>query len=63
MTIAPCKNCTLRYVGCHANCSEYLEWAELARSVRAAKNHDEHMRNEVNSILKRPAESPRGGRR
>ena len=63
MSIAPCKNCTLRYVGCHANCSEYLEWAELARSVRAAKNHDEHLRNEVNSILKRPAESPRGGRR
>lgn len=63
MSIAPCKNCTLRYVGCHANCSEYLEWAELARSIRAAKNHDEHMRNEVNSILKRPAESPRGGRR
>lgn len=63
MSIAPCKNCTLRYVGCHANCTEYLEWAELARSIRAAKNHDEHMRNEVNSILKRPAESPRGGRR
>lgn len=63
MSIAPCKNCTLRYVGCHANCTEYLEWAELARSVRAAKNHDEHLRNEVNSILKRPAESPRGGRR
>lgn len=63
MSIAPCKNCTLRYIGCHANCSEYLEWAELARSVRAAKNHDEHLRNEVNSILKRPAESPRGGRR
>lgn len=63
MSIAPCKNCTLRYVGCHANCSEYLEWAELARSIRAAKSHDEHMRNEVNSILKRPAESPRGGRR
>lgn len=63
MSIAPCKNCTQRYVGCHANCSEYLEWAELARSVRAAKNHDEHLRNEVNSILKRPAESPRGGRR
>ena len=63
MSIAPCKNCTLRYVGCHANCSEYLEWAELARSVREAQRHDEHMRNEVNSILKRPAESPRGGRR
>ena len=63
MSIAPCKNCTLRYVGCHANCCEYLEWAELARSIRAAKNHDEHMRHEVNSILKRPAESPRGGRR
>lgn len=62
MSIAPCKNCTLRYVGCHANCSEYLEWAELARSVREAQRHDEHMRNVVNELLGRPAESPRGSR-
>ena len=62
MSIAPCKNCTLRYVGCHANCSEYLEWAELARSIREAKRHDEHMRSVVNELLGRPAESPRGSR-
>ena len=63
MSIAPCKNCPDRYVGCHDKCESYTEWAKAARSVRAAKNHDEHMRNEVNSVLKRPAESPRGGRR
>lgn len=62
MSIAPCKNCTLRYVGCHANCSEYLEWAKAARSERLALDNDDRMRNAVNEILGRPADSPRGAR-
>lgn len=62
MSIAPCKNCTQRYIGCHANCSEYLEWAELARSERLALDNDNRMTNAVNEILGRPAESPRGSR-
>ena len=62
MRIAPCKDCTDRFVGCHANCSEYLEWAELARSIREAKRRDEHLRSAVNELLGRPAESPRGSR-
>ena len=25
-TISPCKDCTDRYVGCHADCEKYLAW-------------------------------------
>lgn len=62
MRVAPCKDCTQRNVGCHAKCTEYLEWADEARSIRAAINRDEHLRSAVNELLGRPAESPRGAR-
>ena len=62
MKIAPCKNCDERAPTCHDSCTRFLEWAELARSIRAAQRHDEHMRNVVNELLGRPAESPRGSR-
>ena len=29
MSIAPCKDCESRHVGCHSKCSKYSEWREL----------------------------------
>ena len=63
MKIAPCKNCDERAVGCHGKCERYTEWAKAARSEREALNRDDRMRNVVNELLGRPADSPRGARR
>ena len=62
MKIAPCKNCDERAPTCHDSCTRFLEWADEARSIRAAINRDEHLRSAVNELLGRPAESPRGAR-
>lgn len=62
MKIAPCKNCPDRYVGCHDKCESYTEWAKAARSERLALDKDDRMRNAINEILGRPADSPRGAR-
>ncbi len=63
MKMGPCKDCTDRAVGCHAKCSRYLEWRELARSERLALDKEIRMRNTICEVLGRPVESSRGSRR
>lgn len=31
---APCKDCSERHIGCHANCEEYLHYARLRNTER-----------------------------
>ena len=59
----PCKDCTDRAVGCHAVCERYLEWAEMARSIRRKAKHDLFMDVKINDVLKRDALIQRGGRK
>lgn len=40
----PCKDCTMRRVGCHATCEQYLkykeEWLNFKSIVRKAHRHE-----------------------
>lgn len=42
MVKSPCLNCELRFVGCHANCSMYLDYRnkvdEQSELIRQDKN-------------------------
>lgn len=42
MLRAPCKNCELREVGCHAKCKAYIEWAKEHEALRE-KNRTERV--------------------
>jgi hypothetical protein len=33
----PCKDCKIRYVGCHAKCSDYKAAAEQNRKIQEAR--------------------------
>ena len=33
----PCKDCTDRTIGCHANCQNYLEWKKREDLLKAEK--------------------------
>jgi len=35
---APCKDCGLRYPGCHAKCEEYKEWKRPIEAEYERKN-------------------------
>ena len=35
-TIPPCKGCTQRTVECHSTCEDYIEWAKVHNTERAA---------------------------
>ena len=41
MRTAPCKGCSKRHLGCHANCEEYLDFrkwkTELNEKIRKEK--------------------------
>lgn len=37
---APCKDCNQRYVGCHSECSEYLDFKQ-AIEVRKVQKREE----------------------
>lgn len=50
MTKSPCYNCNKRSVGCHATCSDYLEWKEIHENERQLinemrKKHDRQILN------------------
>lgn len=51
-TITPCKDCTERYGGCHAECEKYAEWkiesSLQAEAIRTAREMDKrNMRHEI----------------
>ena len=39
MSVAPCKNCKDRHVGCHAGCSkpELVEWQNKQERIKASR--------------------------
>lgn len=36
-----CKGCTVRRVGCHANCSSYQAFCERNEAIKAARREDD----------------------
>lgn len=56
----PCKNCSRRVIGCHADCNEYKEWREeltdenenIKKEREKVLNHDAHIRR-VQEMLRR----------
>jgi len=34
MKIAPCKDCTERYLGCHDYCDKYKEWKQYRNDIK-----------------------------
>ena len=45
--ISPCKNCTKRYVGCHGECLEYIDWRQ---SVDIEREHLHEAKQQENMI-------------
>lgn len=37
--IAPCKDCTKRYIGCHAKCQEYLTFKKQMDKYNETIHH------------------------
>ena len=37
MRTAPCKNCTLMFIGCHGKCNEYIRYVEERERIRKAR--------------------------
>ena len=36
MRMVPCKDCQKREVGCHGNCTDYIQWAKEKRDLNNA---------------------------
>lgn len=49
---APCKDCPIRAIGCHANCDKYKDFRTEQDKVRAARN-EYHLANPY--CIKSPA--------
>ena len=47
---SPCKNCTKRYVGCHGDCLEYMDWRQAVDTererVQELKQHENMIRSD-----------------
>lgn len=35
---APCKNCSVRVIGCHASCEKYREWRKYFERAAEERN-------------------------
>ena len=42
---APCLNCPVRYIGCHANCDEFLAYQYDLEQVKKEKKNKELTRS------------------
>lgn len=38
----PCKNCDTRYIGCHGDCFDYINWADEKRQYNDRINQQKH---------------------
>lgn len=47
--IAPCKDCKMRYVGCHSECLKYINWKQR----REIENKKRRAESDVNQTLNR----------
>lgn len=55
MTVAPCKDCTTRFVGCHSSCSSYKQWKETIKENKKAvflQTHSERLLEDHNVKMK-----------
>ena len=46
----PCKDCTERELGCHSNCSLYLEWSEDRAKDRQKRYEEKGIRNALETL-------------
>lgn len=54
MNSSPCKNCQIRTLGCHAVCSDYLEWKQKKENeLNKRKQELETVDTVVRSILRK----------
>ena len=55
----PCKDCSNRKVGCHANCEGYIKFRKNYEELRERMN--KHKRTEVDySLTRRPSHAMKG---
>ena len=50
--ISPCKGCTMRRQGCHAECRLYLDWAKTERQLKERYKERRAIENGVIEIMK-----------
>ena len=60
-TVAPCKGCANRLVGCHGSCKEYSNWSKTEQAINDAirkSRNDEIMQQEgeINGLRRRKEE-------
>ena len=41
----PCKECNMRYVGCHSKCDYYLEYKKALEEIKAKREKDREIMN------------------
>lgn len=51
--IEACKDCTKRYIGCHASCKEYQEFKKLKDLERQRRKSDLEYYSHKNYIFKK----------
>jgi hypothetical protein len=41
-TVAPCRDCSDRFIGCHSTCKKYADWSndDKTKSDEARRKHD-----------------------
>lgn len=50
-TIAPCKDCSDRCVGCHATCNKYIEWKTREQERKTATEELNKTQREITDLL------------
>lgn len=63
---SPCIKCTRRYVGCHSDCPDGIEWDNACakeKELRDADRKREHMLNNYVLSAKDNMQKKRGNRR
>lgn len=63
----PCKDCTKRYLHCHSECQDYIDWSKAQKK----KNHEIYVSKEIDGyssarrtkILKAIKNGKKGGSR
>lgn len=48
--IAPCKDCTLRQLGCHSTCFQYKSWKQEVDRVNSIMNQERRINNVITNI-------------
>lgn len=51
--VAPCKNCPLRELNCHASCREYEKWAKHRNEVKEYIARQRSLENDIRQVTRR----------